>query len=330
MDTDIRRPRSEPARARAPAVPLTAPATDAMPTGRASASPAVAGINATAIVGDTPRMRLEAVLAAEASLAIAVSGGVDSLTLATTAGRLGGRAVTMFHAVSAAVPPAATARVRDLAAREGWRLEVIAAGELELESYVANPIDRCLHCKRALYEAIAAITRHTDAQVVSGANTDDLADFRPGLRAAAEAGVRHPFIEAGIRKAQVREIARALGLGEIADLPASPCLSSRVETGLRISYERLTRIDAAERLVREATRARDVRCRVRRAGLVIEIDREALDRLGALEREQLAEGVHALFGAVAHEGADHPERALPTFEPYRLGSAFLQPVSASS
>ncbi|NDZ12749.1 adenine nucleotide alpha hydrolase [Variovorax sp. WS11] len=249
------------------------------------------------------------------AMAVAVSGGVDSMTLATFAGRHARARVTMFHAVSAAVPQAATERVRALAAAEGWSLQVISPGELQQEKYVANPVDRCLHCKRALY---GTIRPYTKAQIVSGANMDDLGDFRPGLTAAAESGVRHPLVEAGIGKAGVRGIARHLGLAEISELPASPCLSSRVETGVRISTQMLHRIDAAEQIVRAHTSARDVRCRVRAAGVVVELDGEALAALSPAARVAMAQRVRDRFADSAMLGT------LPTFEPYRTGSAFLK------
>ena len=161
--------------------------------------------------------------------AIAVSGGVDSMALATFAHRLAPDITEIYHAVSAAVPAQATERVRELARAERWLLHLIDAGELERPAYAANPVDRCRHCKDALY---AAIARHTTRQVLSGANLDDLGDYRPGLESTKLAGVRHPYVEVGIDKATVRAIARLLGLSTVAELPASPCLSSRVQTGI--------------------------------------------------------------------------------------------------
>src|SRR5688572_10946553 len=127
--------------------------------------------------------------------AVAVSGGIDSLTLATIAAiRMGPRA-RMFHSVTASVPREATARTRAFAAEYGWDLKVIDAREFARPEYIANPANRCFYCKQSLY---AEIARHTTAAVLSGANTDDLRDFRPGLDAAREAGARHPFVEAGV------------------------------------------------------------------------------------------------------------------------------------
>ncbi|MBM3523852.1 MAG: adenine nucleotide alpha hydrolase, partial [Alphaproteobacteria bacterium] len=234
------------------------------------------------------RASLEAVLDAIGPLAVAVSGGVDSTTLAVLAHRRLGSRARMMHAVSPAVPPEATARVRGLAVAEGWRLEVIDAGEFGDERYRANPADRCFYCKTNLYGAIAA---RTTATIASGTNRDDLDDWRPGLKAAAEHGVRHPYVEAGIDKAGVRVIARELGLGEIAELPASPCLSSRVETGIAIDPAELALVHAVETLVAERLRAKTVRCRVRRDGLVVELDTAAHDALSAGEREAIAAAV---------------------------------------
>jgi uncharacterized protein len=182
-------------------------------------------------------------------VAVAVSGGVDSMTLSVLAHRTLGAAAEMFHAMSPAVPPEATARVRRHAQDEGWRLQTVDAGEFDDPRYLDNPVNRCFYCKTDLYGAIAA---RTTAVIASGTNLDDLGDFRPGLDAARNHGVRHPFVEAGIDKATVRAIARALGLADLAELPAAPCLSSRVETGIAIAADTLSKLHAVERLVATA------------------------------------------------------------------------------
>jgi len=248
---------------------------------------------------------------AQAGVAVAVSGGIDSLTLSAVAGRRPGARAGMYHAVSPAVPPEATARVRELAAREGWNLHIVDANEFGREEYVANPVNRCFYCKQSLYEVVG---RHTQAQVVSGANTDDLGEYRPGLDAARDAGVRHPFIELGIGKAAIRRIARVLGLGELSELPASPCLSSRIETGIGITPEMLARVHAAERAVSARLHAAAVRCRIRGEGVVIEVDAATLAAVG--------EGLRALIVADLQE-IFPLGTAAPTFAPYRNGSAFL-------
>jgi len=264
----------------------------------------------------TPLDRLLGALRGHDPLAIALSGGVDSMTLAVVAHRhLDG--VEMYHAVSAAVPAVATERVRSYARREGWRLREIDAGEMEDPSYVANPVDRCFHCKRNLYSTIA---EHTSRRIASGANADDLGDYRPGLRAAADAGVVHPYVDAGLGKAEIRTIAADLALDDLAELPAAPCLSSRIETGIAVEGRWLTAIDAAETALRRELAADPVRCRLRADRVSIELDGELLERLPSADRDRIAADVGRLW----HEaGIDLPVR----FEPYRRGSAFLRVLS---
>jgi pyridinium-3,5-biscarboxylic acid mononucleotide sulfurtransferase len=140
--------------------------------------------------------QLEAIIRGIGPSAIAVSGGVDSLTLATLASRLvGPRKTLIVHAISAAVPIETTDRVRVQSVKEGWRLELIDAGEFADADNRRNPVNRCYFCKGNLYGAIRS---RTDRQILSGANLDDLNDYRPGLKAANLYGVRHPFIEADL------------------------------------------------------------------------------------------------------------------------------------
>ncbi|MEM7044319.1 MAG: adenine nucleotide alpha hydrolase, partial [Pseudomonadota bacterium] len=245
--------------------------------------------------------------------AIAVSGGVDSMTLAFIAHRRLGEQASMFHAVSPAVPAAATARVEAYAGKEGWTLATLDAGEFADERYRANPANRCFFCKTNLYGALAA---KTSDQLVSGTNLDDLGDWRPGLKAADAEGVRHPFVEAGIDKATVRRLAAHFGLDDLADLPAAPCLSSRIETGLRIDADLLPKIDRVERLLRERLAPETVRCRLRKDGVVIELDQPTLRALDATARRALAEEIADIVGK--------PDAGGIAFESYRRGSAFLR------
>lgn len=261
------------------------------------------------------REALERVLARMPPVAIAVSGGVDSLTLAAAAQTVPGLRTELYHAVSPAVPAEATARTRDLAAAHGWNLVIIDAGEFDDPQYRANPHNRCFYCKTGLYGAIA---RRSGAQILSGTNTDDLGEYRPGLAAASAHLVRHPYVEAGIDKAGVRVIASALGLPAIATLPAAPCLSSRVETGLRIDPVLLRAVHAAERLVEEALRPRTVRCRIRGHGVVIELDAPTLAELAPAAAARLADRLRPVLAAASVSGR-------VSFAPYRNGSAFLRP-----
>jgi len=251
---------------------------------------------------------LHAVLDGIGSVAIAVSGGVDSMTLAVVAGRRLRAKAAMIHAVSPAVPPEASARVRTYAGREGWRLELIDAGEFSDEDYLRNPSNRCFFCKNNLYDTIAG---RTAATICSGTNVDDLGDFRPGLKAAEDHAVCHPYVEAGIDKASVRAIARGLGLDDLAELPAAPCLSSRFETGLRVSAERLGLVHAIERLISRELEPRTVRCRLFHDGVAIQLDPASLERVTGELEDAIGRLLHA-----------HGEARAARFEPYRMGSAF--------
>jgi uncharacterized protein len=262
------------------------------------------------------RRRLEAVLRGIGPLAVAVSGGVDSMTLAVLAQRVLGRDARMVHAVSPAVPEEASARVREHARREGWRLDLIDAGEFADPNYLANPHNRCFFCKRNLYATMSATV---DCVLVSGTNSDDLSDYRPGLQAAADHGVRHPYVEARIDKAGVRALARALALHDLAELPASPCLSSRIETGIGIDPVALGAVERVERLVREALAAATVRCRIRSNAVVVELDAESLAALDASTTHRLERRIR---GLVAAAGIDQPV----SFRRYRMGSTFLRPA----
>lgn len=256
---------------------------------------------------------LTARLQAIGRVAIAVSGGVDSMTLAAVACRAVGVEARMYHAVSPAVPAEATERVRRFARRERGMLEVLDAGEFHDQRYRDNPVDRCYYCKTNLYGAIA---RRTDTPILSGTNTDDLGDYRPGLGAAKAYGVRHPYVESGIDKEGVRAIARLLALWDLAALPAAPCLASRIETGLPIRASVLNAVHATEQLVGKLLAPQVVRCRVRRAVIAIELDVGALDDLTRARRQSLAQQIEKVFQSI---GLDRPIH----FTGYRRGSAFL-------
>ena len=247
------------------------------------------------------------------AIAVAVSGGVDSLTLATLAHRRMAAPVQMFHAVSPAVPAQATERVKTLGAREGWNLTMVDAAEFSDPQYRANPVNRCFYCKSHLYDAIAG---HTTSQIVSGTNLDDLGEYRPGLDAAKSRAVRHPYVEARIGKQSLREIARSLGLGELAELPASPCLSSRIETAIVIEPDVLELVDSIETFVRQSIGAETVRCRVRADGMVIELGAASLAALSVAEEADIRANVKSY---TERSGRSYGLE----FESYRNGSAFV-------
>lgn len=255
---------------------------------------------------------LAAVLEGLRSPIVAVSGGVDSMTLSHMAHRYASGA-KMVHAVSPAVPSEATARVKTHAANEGWTLDLIDAGEFADPRYRANPANRCYFCKHNLYGEIA---KRFEGAILSGTNLDDLGDFRPGLKAATEYGVRHPFVEARLTKADVRELARTLGLDGLAELPAAPCLSSRIETEIAIEPRTLALVDSVETRLRAALGPADIRCRVVASGIRLEFSEAALANYLASR----SAGLRAEIAAIVTE-AGH---TLLEASRYRRGSAFVQ------
>jgi uncharacterized protein len=174
---------------------------------------------------------------------------VDSgLVAKASAVALGGRAV----AVTADSPSVARSELqaaRELAAAVGIRHLVVTPDEFADPAYRANAGDRCYFCKSHLYAAIAGHPDLVGFVICSGANADDLGDYRPGLAAAAERGVRHPLVEAGFTKGDVRLLAKWWGLPN-ADKPAAPCLSSRLAPGVAVTPERTARVEAAEAYLR--------------------------------------------------------------------------------
>ena len=221
--------------------------------------------------------RLNEVLEGTSPRLVACSGGVDSMLLATLAHRQKPQVTIVVHAVGPAVPAAASTRVKRWAHQEKWQLQLVNAGEFDDPQYLANPVNRCFHCKKNLYRTLRDIRGQLDSSSVllSGTNLDDLDDFRPGLEAAKEAAVRHPFVEASITKTQLREIARQSAL-PFADLPAAPCLASRLYTGTTVQADLLQLIDQTEEWIREQTGLAVVRCRVHQQKMRVEVENPSL------------------------------------------------------
>ncbi|AUH35104.1 adenine nucleotide alpha hydrolase [Paracoccus tegillarcae] len=256
-------------------------------------------------------MALRDALRRHPRLVLAVSGGVDSMTLAHAAHHvLGVDRVAVCHAVSPAVPDLATRRVQDHAARNGWRLHLLEAGEFADPNYLKNPVNRCYFCKSNLYDRIAASVA---GSIASGANLDDLNDFRPGLKAADERRICHPFVEAGLRKADIRALARAFGLDDISELPAQPCLASRIETGLTVTPEDLAFVQQVETALDALAPRATLRCRVVAGGIRLELSPDLIADTG----------LHQRMSATARDLCDTAGRALLSVTPYQRGSAFL-------
>ncbi|HSJ58986.1 MAG TPA: ATP-dependent sacrificial sulfur transferase LarE [Anaerolineae bacterium] len=205
---------------------------------------------------------LRGILARHHRVAVAYSGGTDSsYLLAACADVLGAGHVLALTADSPLMPRAELAAARALAHDLGVRHVVLPHDDLAVEQVVANPPDRCYHCKFTRFDRLIELARAEGLEpLLHGENADDAADYRPGSRAAVELGVQAPLRDAGLTKAQIRSLSRARGL-PTWDRPADACLASRFPYGTRLTREGLARVEAAEEALRELWRVRQVRVR---------------------------------------------------------------------
>ena len=212
------------------------------------------------------------------SVVVAFSGGVDSsVVLALAVQELGAERVLAVTSRSETYLDEEYRVAVDVAARLGAAHHVIETRELEIPGFASNPPDRCYHCKGELFGELVAIAAERGfAAVADGANLDDTGDFRPGIRAADELGVRHPLMEAGLDKDAVRALARDLGLPNWSK-PAMACLSSRFPYGETITRQKLTMVARAEAVFREAGYAQ---LRVRHHGVTARIELPAEELAG--------------------------------------------------
>lgn len=226
-------------------------------------------------------------------LMVAFSGGADSAFLLAAAVEALGKRVVAATGVSPSLAQSELAGARAFAAELGVRHLCVPTHEGERPGYLRNGPDRCYFCKDELFGVLGPLAELEGLALAVGTNLDDLGDWRPGQRAAAEHGVLTPLVAAGFRKADVREASRRMGL-RTADKPAAACLASRVAYGIAVTPARLSRVERAEALLRSFGVAQ---LRVRDHGELarVEVPLEWLPKLAAGElRQRLAAGLREL------------------------------------
>ena len=213
---------------------------------------------------------------------VAYSGGTDSAYLAWAAHRVLGDSAVAITADSASIPTSHKRDAESFARECGFRHEFIATYEFENPDYIKNDKDRCFHCKDELFTQLEAYARQRGYKhVIYGVNRDDLGDYRPGQRAAKMHEVKAPLVEAGLAKAEIRELARRAGLS-VWDRPAAACLSSRVPYGTPVTVETIRTIEEGEEAVRKLG-FRQFRVRFHGELVRIEIAKEEMARALTME-----------------------------------------------
>lgn len=251
---------------------------------------------------------LVAWLVARESVLIGYSGGVDSAYLAAVSiETLGAERTVGVIGRSPSYPEAQWVAANDVARRIGLTVREIATNEMDDPRYTANPSNRCYYCKTELWSRLAPLARELGiATVIDGTNADDLQGHRPGRVAAGEWGVASPLADVGLTKAEIRLLSAQRDL-PTWDQPASPCLSSRLPTGIAVTPLRLAKVEAAERAVRALGVRGDLRVRYHGDTARVELGREELDawRSGSPRR--------ALRAAIAGAGFERVELDLRGF-----------------
>ncbi len=219
--------------------------------------------------------RFKEIIAESGSLAVAYSGGADSSFLVKAASDILGNKIIAVTARSESYPEAEFNKARTRAEKLGVKHIVIESSELKIDKFSDNPPERCYYCKRELFKKILAVAADNNINyIANGANYEDKDDFRLGIKAGGELGVKHPLMEAGLTKADIRKLSKRIGL-DSWDKPAAACLASRIPYGEKITARKLKMIERAERYIKKLG-IKQVRIRHHRDIARIEVPRDKI------------------------------------------------------
>ena len=207
---------------------------------------------------------------------IALSGGVDSAVVAYAAFQALGSSAIAVTADYKTLSQEELQSAKQVCSEIGIKQMILDYSELENEEFVKNDSNRCFHCRMELGDHLIKLAKNQDVKIiVDGTNLDDLGDYRPGIQALKENGIRSPLVETKFVKHVVRDIAKSVGLS-VYDRPSNSCLASRIPWGQRVTAERLTRIELGETLVKQLTNLKQVRVRDIRGCAKIEVNKDMI------------------------------------------------------
>jgi uncharacterized protein len=221
---------------------------------------------------------------------VALSGGVDSAVVALAAKKALGKNAIAITADYKTLAVEELATARQVAKEIGIEHKVIEYDEHQNPEFVKNDAMRCYHCRTELGQHLAEEAKKAEITlIVDGTNVDDLSEYRPGIRALRENGVRSPMVELGITKSQIREIAKNFGLS-VYDKPSNACLASRIPAGNEVTYEKLQRIERAEIIVKSIFGVRQVRVRDHGELARVEVGKDELQKMFDADKLALLDG----------------------------------------
>jgi uncharacterized protein len=210
---------------------------------------------------------------------VALSGGVDSALVAYAAHKSLGNSAIAVTADYKTLAHEELESSEKICSEIGIRHIVVQYNELENAEFVKNDNNRCFHCRTELSKHLKEISKKENASlIVDGTNLDDLGEYRPGIKALKENGVRSPLVEIGYTKNEIREYAKKVGLS-VYDRPSNSCLASRIPWGQEVTAERLARIEMGEIMIKQLFGARQVRVRDFNGTAKIEVGREEIHLL---------------------------------------------------